>query len=85
MKKNKFKFKVYDSFFDLEKNNLKNFLRKLNNDNLKNSLIILNYASKKDVKIILNLAKKNFIKIVDIGISSNLNIKNNQNIFSLLN
>ena len=85
MEKNKLKLKVYDSYFDLEKNKIKNFIKDISKDNLKNSLIILNYSSKKDANMILNLAKRNTLKVIDIGISKNIKISKNKNIISLLN
>ena len=70
MKKNKFKLKVYDSYFNL-KNNIKNVINKIDENNFKNSILILNYASHNDLNKIIKLANKNILKIIDIEISLN--------------
>ena len=85
MKKNNFKLKVYDSYFNLKKNNIKNVIRKIDENNLKNSILILNYASHNDLNKIIKLANKNILKIIDIEISLNKKTKDKKNIHSLLN
>ena len=73
MKKNNFKLKVYDSYFNLKKNNIKNVIKKIDESNFKNSILILNYASHNDLNKIIKLANKNILKIIDIEISLNKN------------
>ena len=85
MKKNNFNLKVYDSYFNLKKNNIENVINKINENNFKNSILILNYASHKDLNKIIKLANKNILKVIDIEISLNKKTKDKKNIHSLLN
>lgn len=83
LKNKKVKLYSYDSFFDLEKNNIKNVLRKMDKKTFNNSLVIFNYLKSKDLDIITDLLKKNLIKTIDINFEKSINIKN-KNIISLL-
>jgi len=75
----------YDSYFDLTENKFKNVIIKFDKKFLNKSLIILNYVNKKDLENLIRLSKNKSIKIIDIGIKKNIDSKNRNNIYSLLN
>ena len=84
LKNKKMKLYSYDSLFDLEKHNVKNVIKKIENKMFDKSLVIFNYVNLEDSKKFKKLLKNNKIKAIDIGINKSLEIKS-KNILSLLN
>ena len=57
----------FDSFFDLKRERLNNFLTKLDKKIIKNSLIIFNYASESHKKEINKFINKGICKIINLN------------------
>ena len=74
----------YDSFFDLEKNKIKNVIKKINKSTFNKSLVIYNYLGERDLFLFIKLLKGNYIKSIDVNFSNNKLLKNKNNT-SLLN
>lgn len=69
----------FDSYFDLKKEKINNFLDKFDKKIFEKSLIIFNYASKSHTKEISKFLKKNICKAINLNFLSN----KSKNLFQL--